>query len=160
MQQSHQTLFRLHHAAQHVAAPAVVKLSIGKHLLQVSKKLLHRAVAPTGTFALHCLEVHGVGDDVIVVLSLISGHGLPEGPAEAVFHYLVEDLFTLLQFQALPPGAPFGLKYQLIHLHVICRWSFRPSPPGGMRLLAWPSAGPCCRGDDTLLAPDSFARSH
>ena len=77
MQQSHQTLFRLHHAAQHVAAPAVVKLSIGKHLLHVSKKLLHRAVAPTGTFALHCLEVHGVGDDVIVVLSLISGHRLP-----------------------------------------------------------------------------------
>lgn len=35
----------------------------------------------------------------------------PEGPAEAVLHYLVEDLFTLLQFQALPPGAPFGLKY-------------------------------------------------
>ena len=35
----------------------------------------------------------------------------PEGPAEAVFNYLVEDLFTLLQFQALPPGAPFGLKY-------------------------------------------------
>lgn len=35
----------------------------------------------------------------------------PEGPAEAVFHYLVEDLFTLLQLQALPPGAPFGLQY-------------------------------------------------
>ena len=77
MQQSQQTLFRLHHAAQHVAAPAVVKLSISKHLLHVSKKLLHRAVAPTGTLALHCLEVHGVGNDVIVVLSLISGHGLP-----------------------------------------------------------------------------------
>lgn len=39
------------------------------------------------------------------------GPSAPEGPAEAVFHYLVEDLFTLLQFQALPPGAPFGLKY-------------------------------------------------
>ena len=39
------------------------------------------------------------------------GAASPEGPAEAVFNYLVEDLFTLLQFQALPPGAPFGLKY-------------------------------------------------
>lgn len=60
-----------------MAASAVVKLSVGKHLLHVSKKLLHRAVAPTGTFVLHCLEVHRVGDHVIVVLSLISGHGLP-----------------------------------------------------------------------------------
>lgn len=59
MQQSHQTLFRLHHAAQHVAAPAVVKLSIGKHLLQVSKKLLHRAVAPTG--ALLCIVWKSMG---------------------------------------------------------------------------------------------------
>lgn len=36
---------------------------------------------------------------------------LPEGPAGAVLHNLVEDLFTLLQLQALPPGAPFGLKH-------------------------------------------------
>lgn len=77
MQQSHQTLFCLHHAVQHMAASAVVKLRIGKHLLHVGKKLLHRAVAPTGTFVLHCLEVHGVRDDVIIILSLISGHGLP-----------------------------------------------------------------------------------
>lgn len=60
-----------------MAASAVVKLSVGKHLLHVGKKLLHRAVAPTGTFVLHCLEIHGVGDHIIVVLSLISGHRLP-----------------------------------------------------------------------------------
>lgn len=36
---------------------------------------------------------------------------LPEGPAGPVLHNLVEDLFTLLQLQALPPGAPFGLKH-------------------------------------------------
>lgn len=77
MQQSRQTLFCLHHAVQHVAAPAVVKLGVGKHLLHVSKKLLHRAVAPAGTFVLHRLEVHGVGDHVVVILSLISGHRLP-----------------------------------------------------------------------------------
>lgn len=60
-----------------MAASAVVQLSIGKHLLHVGKKLLHRAVAPTGTFVLHCLEVHGVRDHIIVVLSLISGYRLP-----------------------------------------------------------------------------------
>lgn len=35
----------------------------------------------------------------------------PEGPAEAVLHELVEDLLALLQLQALPPGAPLGLKH-------------------------------------------------
>lgn len=94
-----------------MAASAVVKLSIEKHLLHVGKKLLHRAVAPTGTFVLHCLEVHGVGDHIIVVLSFISGHRLPEWPAEPVLHNLVEDLFTLLQLQALPSGAPLGMKH-------------------------------------------------
>lgn len=77
MQQSHQTLFCLHRAVQHVAAAAVVKLGVGKHLFHVGEKLLHRAVAPTGTLVLHRLEVHGVGDHVVVVLGLVSGHGLP-----------------------------------------------------------------------------------
>lgn len=77
MQQCHQALFRLHHAAEHVAASAVVKLSIGKHLLHVSKELLHGTVVPTGTLVLYGLEVHGVGDHIIVVLSLVPGHRLP-----------------------------------------------------------------------------------
>lgn len=34
----------------------------------------------------------------------------PEGPAETVLHNLVEDLFTLLQLQALPPRGPPGLE--------------------------------------------------
>lgn len=89
MQQSHQTLFCLHHAVQHMAAAAVVKLSVGKHLLHVGEKLLHRAVAPTGTLVLHRLEIHGVGDHIIVVLSLISGHRLPvEKPKRRYQHSL------------------------------------------------------------------------
>lgn len=35
----------------------------------------------------------------------------PEGPAEAVLDDLVQDLLTLLQLQALPPGAALGLKH-------------------------------------------------
>lgn len=160
MQQSHQTLFCLHRAVQHVAAAAVVKLGVGKHLFHVGEKLLHRAVAPTGTLVLHRLEVHGVGDHVVVVLGLVSGHGLPEGPAEAVLHELVEDLLALLQLQALPPGAPLGLKHQLINLSIVYGWWLRPRPPGRKRLLTRSSAWPCCGRDDTLPAPDSLSRSH
>lgn len=103
MQQNQQTLLCLPHTAQHVAATAVVELSIGKHLLHVGEELLDRSVVPTRAFVLHGLEVHRVIDHIVVVLSLISGHRLPEGPAEAVLHQFVEDFLTFLQLQTLPP---------------------------------------------------------
>lgn len=57
-------------------------------------------------------------------------------------------------------GQMINNSYQLINLSLVYRWRLRPRPPGRMRLLTWSSAWPCCRGDDTLLAPDSLSRSH
>lgn len=132
MQQCEQTLLRLPHTAQHMAATAVVELGVGKHLLHVAEELLDRSVVPTRAFVLHGLEVHGVIDHIIVVLGLISGHRLPEGPAEAVLHQFVEDFLTLLQLQTLPPRATLGLKYQFINFCVIHRGGLWPGPPGRM----------------------------
>lgn len=126
MQQSQQTLLCLPHTAEHVAATAVVELSIGKHLLHVGEELLHRSVVPTRAFVLHGLEVHGVIDHIVVVLSLVSGHRLPEGPAKAVLHQFVEDFLTFLQLQTLPSRATLGLKYQFFNFRVIPRWGLWP----------------------------------
>lgn len=130
MQQSQQTLLCLPHTAQHMAATAVVELSIGKHLLHVGEELLDRSVVPTRAFVLHGLEVHGVIDHIVVVLSLVSGHRLPEGPAEAVLHQFVEDFLTFLQLQTLPPRATLGLKYQFFNFCVIPKWGLWPRSLG------------------------------
>lgn len=78
LEQLHEGLLRLGGAGEHGAALLVVLFRVGENQLHVFQEVLRVVVRALAELALHRLEVHGLGDDVQVVLRLLRGNWLPE----------------------------------------------------------------------------------